>query len=276
MEKIIIADSSCELNKELKNKVNLKSIPFSVEVDSKVFIDGEDFNQISFVKEMASSSNAPTTAAPSPNLFLEAFEKDKENFVITISSKLSATHNNAVLAKDIFLENNDAKIHVFDSKSASSGETLVALKLQESIEKGLDFEEIVEEVEKFIDNMNTYFILDNFDNLIKNGRMSKFKGAIAAALSFRPIMGSEDGNIKLFEKTRGFNKALVKLKDMVLKERETYKDDTFIITHCDAEKRANDLKILIEENCDFKDVQIVKTGLLSSVYANGGGIVVAF
>lgn len=276
MEKIIIADSSCELNKELKNKVNLKSIPFSVEVDSKVFIDGDDFNQTSFVKEMASSSNAPTTAAPSPNLFLEAFEKDKENFVITISSKLSATHNNAILAKDIFLENNDAKIHIFDSKSASSGETLVALKLQESIEKGLDFEEIVEEVEKFIDDMKTYFILDNFDNLIKNGRMSKFKGAIAAALSFRPIMGAEDGNIKLFEKTRGFNKALVKLKDMVVKESETYKDYTFIITHCDAEKRANDLKILIEENCDFKDVQIVKTGLLSSVYANGGGIIVAF
>lgn len=276
MEKIIIADSSCELNKELKNKVNLKSIPFSVEVDSKVFIDGDDFNQTSFVKEMASSSNAPTTAAPSPNLFLEAFEKDKENFVITISSKLSATHNNAVLAKDIFLENNEAKIHIFDSKSASSGETLVALKLQESIEKGLDFEEIVEEVEKFIDDMKTYFILDNFDNLIKNGRMSRFKGAIAAALSFRPIMGAEDGTIKLFEKTRGFNKALVKLKDMVVKESETYKDDTFIITHCDAEKRANDLKILIEENCDFKDVQIVKTGLLSSVYANGGGIIVAF
>ena len=144
MEKIIIADSSCELNKELKDKINLKSIPFSVEVDGKVFIDGDDFNQQSFVKEMANSSNAPTTAAPSPNLFLEAFEEGKENFVITLSSKLSATHNNAVLARDIFLENNEAKIHIFDSKSASSGETLIAVKLQECIDKEMSFEEIVE------------------------------------------------------------------------------------------------------------------------------------
>lgn len=276
MKKIIIADSSCELNKELKDKINLKSIPFSVEVDGKVFIDGDDFNQQSFVKEMANSSNAPTTAAPSPNLFLEAFEEGKENFVITLSSKLSATHNNAVLARDIFLENNEAKIHIFDSKSASSGETLIAVKLQECIDNEMSFEEIVEEVENFIQNMKTYFILDNFDNLIKNGRMSKFTGAIATALSFRPIMGAEDGKIRLFEKTRGFNKAMVKLKDMVVREKDSYRNDTFIITHCDAEKRANDLKSLIEENCDFKDIQIVKTGLLSSVYANGGSIVVAF
>lgn len=276
MERVIIADSSCELNEELRKKIDAKIIPFSVEVDEKTYIDKIDLNQKEFVEVMARSKGAPTTAAPSPNLFMDAFEAGKENFVITISSKLSATYNNALLAKDMFLEDNDAKIHIFNSKSASAGETLIAVKLKQCIDKGLEFDEIVEEVESFIKIMRTYFILDNFDNLIKNGRMSKFKGAIASVLSFRPIMGSDDGSIKLFEKARGFNKALVKLTDMVKKDKEKYNDSTFIIAHCDAEKRAKDLKSLIEEKYDFKDIQIVKTGLLSSVYANGGGIVVAF
>ena len=97
----------------------------------------------------------------------------------------------------------DKKIHVFDSGSAGPGESLTVYKIGELIRKDLSFEEIVEQVEDFIKNMKTFFVLDSVENLVANGRISKTKAFIVNALNIKPVLYAKDGVIEIYEKVRG-------------------------------------------------------------------------
>ncbi len=109
-------------------------------------------------------------------------------------------------------EEKGGDVHVFDSKSASAGEILVAIKTRALIELGKTKEEIVPAIEQFIKRMKTFFVLEDLENLIKNGRMSKIKGRIISALNIRPLLGSDgDGNIALYSIARGEKQSVEKL-----------------------------------------------------------------
>lgn len=278
MKKKIIADSSCDTNKELYEYLDVKKVPFNIQIDEDHYTDHDDFQVVPFIEKMDAGKTTPKSSAPSPQLFMDRFEKNAENFVITISSKLSATYSNALLAKNLFLEDHsDTKIHVVDSKSASAGESLIAIKLREYINQNHSFEEIQEKIEDFVSSMKTFFILDEYGNLVKNGRMKQIAGAVIKALAFKPIMGADsEGKIKLYGKGRGYKKAIDNLVKLIGEQKKNFEETILVIAHCNAVERAEDLKRRVLEKYPFKEIEIVETGMLSSVYANNGGIVIAF
>ncbi len=198
MKARIFADSCCDLNENLKNKYNIEIIPLKIFVNDKEFLDNENLDKVELLESMRKDSDSPKTASPSPKQFLEKFNKADESFVVTLSSKLSATFQNANLVKDMFLEEaNDKFVHIFDSLSASVGETLISIKIGELLKKDLKKEKIIEKVNKYISEMKTMFVLDSLDNLIKAGRLSKLKGKLASFLNIKPVLGDDgDGNIE--------------------------------------------------------------------------------
>ena len=171
----------------------------------------------------------------------------------------------------------DKFIHVFDSKSASIGETLIAVKINELMEEGLSNEEIVEKTEKYIDTTRTFFILESLDNLIKNGRISKTKGLIANVLNLKPIMGSDDdGNIQLIENVRGTKRVFKRLVEIIGESGEKLEEKVLAISHANALERAKSLKKDIKDKYNFKDIILVEQAGLSTAYANDGGIILVF
>lgn len=278
MDRIIVADSSCDLNPEIADAVDVNIVPFKLYIEGEEYIDDKELNVLNFVSKMIKSPELPRSACPSPNDFMEKFQKAREVFVITISSMLSGTFNSAELAKNLYKEEYpDAKVHVFDSKSASIGETLIAMRVRELINKGLDFETIVENVETYIASQKTLFIAESLENLMKNGRISKFKGRLATALNIKPIMAATDeGEIVLVEKARGSNKAFKRLAEMVSERAGNAQERILAISHCDNLSRAEMLKAEIEKHCKFKDIIIVQTAGLSSLYVDNQGIILTF
>lgn len=273
----IVADSSCDLNEELQEQLDVSLIPFKIDLDDKKFVDNEDLDVSELISVMKNSPNPVRTSCPSPGDFVEEYKKYDTTFVIAISSQLSGTYNSAVLAKDMVKEEHPDKfIHVFDSKSASIGETLIAIKIKKLIDQNLGNLEIVEKVEKYIKEMKTYFILESLDNLIKNGRISKTKGLIANVLNFKPIMGANDGNIELVENVRGRKRAFKRLVEIIGESGEKLEEKVLAISHANALERAEELKKEIQGRYNFKDIILVKTGGLSTAYANDGGIILAF
>lgn len=274
----IVADSSCDLNQELKEKLNIELVPLKINIGEKLYIDDENINIKEFLRDMKESKTPVRTASPSPNDFMKEYEKGDNIFVVTLSSALSSTYNNAMLAKNLILEQSKEKfIHVFDSLSASIGETLVSIKINELIEKKLENFDIVKEVEGYIDNMKTFFILESLDNLVKAGRVSKILSHIGSLLSIKPIMGSnDDGTIRLVEKTRGKKRAFNRLVEIIGEQGDKLEEKILGIAHCNAPEKAEKLKSKIEELYNFKDIIIVETAGLSSAYANDGGIIIAF
>lgn len=278
MDYKIVADSSCDLNEELENRLNVDLIPFNISVDEEEFRDDESMDTQELIKAMKNSPNPVKTSCPSPGDFLEMFKKAKDIFAVTISANLSGTYNSAMLAKEMALTEDPNKfIHIFNSKSASIGETLVALKIDELAKKKFNNFEIVETVEKYIDEMKTFFILESLDNLIKNGRISKTKGLIASVLNFKPIMGADnDGNIELVENHRGSKKSFNRLVEIIGEGKEDFQDKVLAISHANALDKAMDLKKKIEKTYNFKEVLIVETKGLSTAYAYDGGVILAY
>ncbi|WP_416198312.1 MAG: EDD domain protein, DegV family [Sporanaerobacter sp.] len=277
MEYRIVADSSCDLNDELKQKMDIALVPLKIDTENRSFIDDENLDIHELLVAMKESEEGVKTSCPSPNEFLKEYEKSDVTFVVTLSSKLSGTYNSAVLAKNIMSEDNDKFIHVFDSKSASIGETLVSMKIFELMQKQYDKIDIVSKVEKYIDEMKTFFVLDNLDNLIKGGRLTKIAAHIASFLSIKPILGSDgNGDIKLFDKVRGSRKVLRRFVEVVGEEGSNLENKILGIAHCNAPEVASELKEQFQEKYHFKDIIVVEMAGLSTVYANDGGIVIAF
>ncbi|MEG0457357.1 MAG: DegV family protein, partial [Oscillospiraceae bacterium] len=121
------------------------------------------------------------------------------------------------------------------------------------------------------------FVLENLDNLVKNGRMNKITGTLATVMNIRPILGSDaNGNIASYSKSRGSIQALEKLCGLIGKHATSTSDKTLVITHCNNNEGAKTFEKLVEKFYKFKDIIILPTRGLSSMYANEGGIIIAF
>jgi len=274
----IVADSSCDLNEGMQEQLNIDLVPFNISVDDEHFVDDKNLDVPQLIKSMKKSPNPIKTSCPSPGDFLKYFRKADNIFGVTISANLSGTYNSAVLARDMALKEDPNKfVHIFNSKSASVGETLVALKIDELIKEKLNHMEIVEKVEEYIEQMKTYFILESLDNLVKNGRISKTKGLIASVLNFKPIMGEDgEGNIELVENIRGSKRAFNRLVEIIGETKENFEDKVLAISHANALEKAMALKEKIQELYNFKEILIIETKGLSTAYANDGGVILAF
>lgn len=273
----IVVDSCCELPIDLKKDARFESVPLTLIVgDVYEKEDDENFDQKEFLEIVAKSPVCAKSACPSPERYMQAYQTDADNvYVITLSSHLSGSYNSAMLGKNLYHEAYGEKnIYVVDSKSASCGETQIALKLMELEEAGLSFEEITEKIEEFVKNLNTYFVLDNLDTLRKNGRMSRVKALVASTLSIKPVMGADDGTIVQRGQSVGIKKALAKMADLVMKEAVEPEKKRIMISHCNAPERAQIVKEQLEGKLPVKEILIIDMAGLSSLYANDGGIIV--
>ncbi len=276
----IIVDSGCDLTQDIINKVNIdiELVPLSLQIDNEHFIDDLSVDLDKYIEKMKNSPNPVKSANPSPHTFIDAFKNEQCIFIITLASTLSGTYNSACIAKNMYLEENkDAFVHVFDSRGASCSETLIILKINELLEKNLPNEEIVKQVEEFIQRQKIYFIFESYDNLVKNGRMKESIAKIANMLSIKPILYAHDGigEIELYKKCRGFNNALNKLIDIAC-NTTNFEEKTLLITHVNNKEKAEYIKESVQQRVNFKDIIILDPTALVVTYANDKGIVISF
>jgi DegV family protein with EDD domain len=276
----VVADSSNEIDEAFVKTYPVDIVPFKLYIDGKEYVDDSALDVDAFVEEMVQSKQTPKTACPSPNEFLEHIKGTAEEvYMVTISSKLSGTYNSAILAKKLYEDehDNDKFIHVFDSKGAAASETLVTKKIYDLKNLNLAPEVLVEKVEQYIKDMQVYFISESLENLIKNGRISKWKGLLASTLRIMPIMGAnEHGEIVLYEKVRNTNKAYQRLIDMVHDEIVKSGKKIVAITHVGNYERAQQIKDELSKIKDIEEILNIKCAGLSSLYADKKGVIVAF
>lgn len=272
----IVVDSCCDLPVEYRKNPKFEVVPLILEIDGNVIVDDDTFDQADYLAKVAASENCAKTACPSPELYMNAYDCDADDvYVVTLSSKLSGSYNSALLGKDLFHEEKgDKNIHIIDSLSACCGEANIALKAMELAESGLPFNEVVIEVEKYRDEMATYFVLDSLDTLRKNGRLTGMKALVATTLNIKPVCIGAKGEIMQKSQGIGIRKALVKMTEIVASEIENPEEKRLMITHVNCYERACVVRDLILKKVPFKEALIVDAAGVSTTYAGNGGIVV--
>lgn len=283
MKYTIIADSSCDLKTEdiKSTKLNFSIVPLSIIINDKNIIDDETLDTKEFVKAMKANTNKPLTACPSPEAFAEKMRAGNENiFCFTITSKLSGTYNSACVAAEMVKKEDPKKnIFVVDSLSTSCGMIIMINELIKLIEsEKYTFSELSDKISKIRSDTRVRFLLQDFGNLIKTGRMSKVQAVIASVLKFKLICGENgEGEIKQYAKAIGIKKAVGVLSNFPEdKIREKGKDTPIVISHCHNEEDANLLKSLLESKYGATNINIVRARGLVSFYANDKGLLIGY
>ena len=274
----IIGDSCMDLPGELKKDSHFKVVPLSLTVDDYTVIDNETFNQSDFLRRVKESAHSPKSACPSPEDYKKEFDDAEDIYVVTLSSQLSGSYNSAELAKKLYLEEHPEKhIEVIDSRGASVAQTIIAMMIKDLSEKGESFAQIKEKVTKYRDSINTKFVLESLETLRKNGRLTGIQAIICSALNIKPVMGATpEGTICKLDQARGITRALIAMAKGIEQDVKKAEDKIIGIAHCNNAERAAFVKDEILKRVPFKDTFIVDTAGVSTMYANEGGIIVAY
>ncbi len=262
----IVTDSTCDLSPDLLNKHNIAVVPLYVVFKDESFKDGVDINNEKLYEIVEKNNNLPMTSAPAPGDFINTFkpiiDAGDDIVYIGISSKISATVQNALLAAQEFPE---GRIAVLDSENLSTGLGLLVLKAVDYVKEGLSNHEIVEKLSPFVPNIRTRFIINTLDYLHKGGRCSAMQSFVGGLLKIRPIVAIKDGKMILEEKIRGKrDKVLANMIDNVMLDRDNMDGERLFITHSMAHDDVLQLKKEFEEKLNVREVIITDTGCVVS------------
>lgn len=274
----IIVDSCCDLTPAQLREECFVKVPLTIRVGSHTIVDDDTFDQGELLWRMKESETAPQSACPSPMQYLEAFDCGADDlYVVTLSALLSGSHNAAAQARSIWLEDHPgANVHIFNSCSASAGEVLVALRIQELAQSGMDFTTVVDQVSRYINEMQTYFVLETLDNLRKAGRLTRVQSIVTGALHIKLLMGATpEGEICKKGQAMSVKQALNKMVALMADDLK-HVGKRLSIVHCNCLERAFYVKELAMKQCRFDEILVSDTGGISTMYANDGGIVVAY
>lgn len=274
----VIVDSCCDLTRDARGTDPFYSVPLTIHVGENAFRDDGSLDVRQLLSAMAAWEDASHTSCPAPADYLTAFEASEGDlYVVTLSALLSGSHNSAWQAARLYQEAHPERhIHVFNSCSASSGETLIALKIAELAQSGLAFDTVVAAVDKYIQEMNTLFVLEDLSNLKKAGRLTKVQSLLTGALRVKLVMASTpEGEIRRLGQALSMKQAISQLVKSAA-EDDHHRGKTLCITHCLCPDRADLLAALAKKHCDFSRILMTDSGGLSAFYTGMGGVVAAY
>ena len=272
MKRKIVADSSCDMW-EL-NGVDFAVAPMTISTDNKHYVDNQELDVHLMSEELAKYKGVSHTACPSVGSWLDCYEGYDEVFVVTLTGAMSGTYNSAMTAKGIYEEENEnVKVHVFDSLSTGPEMRLLIEKLKEMIEEDLPFEEIVEKGQDYLNHTRLFFALKSLHNFAMNGRVSKTVASAIGVLNISIFAtASEKGTIQQISKCRGEKKVVKSMIEHL--ENAGYHGGKVRISHADNLKLAHNVRDKILELYPNADIIVYPMGGLCTYYAEIGGLLV--
>ena len=278
----IVSDSSCDLMQRdfTSNRVRFEVVPLRIQVGEREFVDDDELVVPDLLAAMAEEKGPSSTACPSPAAFAKAFAAGDKTVCFTISGNLSGTYNAAVMGREMALEEHPEKeICVIDSRAAAGAMVLLirrAQALMEAAGEDGDFEEICRQLRQYQATLRTCFTLENFDNLIKNGRMRPIVGTLLHSLGIHVIAdATPEGTIHVADKARGVNKTYRAITALMKASKDCTGAEVFI-SHCENLEGAMALKRQILADLPVDRVELLSCRGLTSFYAMEKGLIVGY
>ena len=205
----ILLDTSSDYTVEEVQAKGMDLVPLHITLGEADYRDAYDLSKDKFYELLTSNEEVPKTSQPTPQDFVDVFEKAEKNndelICILLSSRISGTFQSATLAKSIV---DYEKIHLIDSLSATHGIRLLAEHAQNLVNEGKTAEEIVAELEVLKTKIKILAVVDTLDYLCKGGRVSRTTAAIGEMAKVKPMITVNEGEVAVIGKSLGKNKAI--------------------------------------------------------------------
>ncbi|HEL1613286.1 DegV family protein [Streptococcus suis] len=274
----IVADSGCDYRQlnNLAPDTEFVSVPLTIQIGADTFVDQADLDIDKMMEVMYASSEAASSACPSPQAYQTAFEGAENVVVITLTGGLSGSFNAARVARDMFVEEHpEVNIHLIDSLSAGGEMDLIVDEINRLIATGLEFDELVQAITAYQENSKLLFVLAKVDNLVKNGRLSKLLGTVVGLLNIRMVgEASSEGKLELLQKARGHKKSVTAAFDEM--KKAGYKGGRIVMAHRNNAKFFQQFSDLVKAEFASAIIEEVPTSGLCSFYAEEGGLLMGY
>ena len=263
----ILTDSTADISKELCETYGIETIPVYIQLDGKLYKDGEDIHPNVLFEAVRNTGYYPTTSAPSPNDFFEFFNRATPSIYIGLSSQMSTTFSNAQLAQGE-LKNNT--VDLIDSLSISMGYGQVVIQAAKWRNEGMDIKELGIRIRERIKQTRGIFILDTLDYVYHGGRCSTIEHLFSSVLKIKPFLQIlPDGNLGVLQKVHGSrNKAVKALLAYFLKQFSTETIPEIFLAHYDCEEEVQFLMEKIKST--GKPIQIHRTKIGCALTIHSG------
>ncbi|HBE9729373.1 TPA: DegV family protein [Clostridioides difficile] len=243
----LVCDSLCDIPDEISEKDYIEIVPLTVIFNDREYIEGVDIKKEEFYKKVKEIKQIPKTSQATYMEFKEVFDKFiTEGYHIicmTGAANASGTFQSAMIAKNDVNENE--KIHIFDTRNLSLGSGQYVIKACELFEKGLGFEEIIDELENTRSSVRLLFAPYTLDFLKQSGRVPVATALIGNMLNIKPIFFFDNGEAKLVNKVRGIKNIASKLVDIILEMNEGSLEGKIVTIGCG--DNLHDCEILKDE-----------------------------
>lgn len=275
----IITDTDSSLPARVAHEAGVIQVPIKLHFGEETYKTGEDMDDTQVFARIDREGELPTTSAPSPgdfaNAFLRAFEEGAEELIcFTVSGEVSATYEAALAGKDMV---DQGRLTVVDSRSLSMGQGYMVLKAAELAAQGADTEEIIYAAEDVRDRTHLFAALSTLKYMAMSGRVGHLTAGMANILSIKPILTIQDGKLDLLEKVRTKKKSWHRLIELVRESLAGKGVEAMSLLHVDAREDARDFEHLLRENVDCPEsipCYDLTPGL--SVHAGAGLVGVTF
>jgi DegV family protein with EDD domain len=275
----IITDTDSSLSFDLAKKHNIILVPILIQFGDESFRDAYEINNDSLFTRIDSSGKLPTTAAPSPGQFVEAFEKAFDSgagevLCLTISSEMSATYASAREAAGMFP---GKRIEVLDTRSLAMGQGYMVLAAAEAAAQGASIEEAISAAEDLRSRTFLYGSLATLRYIAMSGRVSQLAAGMAGLLDIKPILTIQNGKLELLEKIRTQTKSWKRAVELSAEKVAGHNIEKMAVLNVKAREEAGRFQTLLRaalpcpEDIIFADIT---PGL--SVHTGAGMVAVVF
>ena len=280
----ILVDTSYDLPQEFIDENDLKIIPIPFHLNGTTHENGrwQEISDKDFYKALADGGTASTTLI-NPETFKEAFleyaKNDEEVLVILLSSGLSGTAQNAVIALNEVKETYpDCKIYIVDCMNAAGGTGLVTKLAVDKRNEGLSAEEAAKWLDEKKHSCLSLFTVDDLMYLHRGGRLSKLQAVAGSIIGIKPLLNVHpDGTLKLKDKARGRKAAIETLVSQMKRAlKPDTKLDTVIISHSNCAEDAEKVAALVREGTEVKEIFIVMMGPVIGAHVGPGCLALFF
>ena len=253
----VIVDSSACTPSELLQRYDISVVPHVLVIDGQAYRDGVDLGPSEFYRLLQRNQSVPSTAAPKPVDFLNAFtsisQRRESILCLTLADTFSSTYNSARVAQEMAASSlPDVPIRVLDTRAAAGAAGLIALEAARRAQEGADLMEVASRVEELIPQVNLIALLDTLFYLARGGRVPKVAAWAGSLLGMKPIAELKLGEAHLLEKPRSRSKAIARMLT-IMKERVSTRPIHVNVMHTDALRDAQALQKQVAD--DFNCVE---------------------
>jgi DegV family protein with EDD domain len=211
----IITDSSASIPSPVVKELGITVVPSIIRFGEKVYRDGVDLTTEQFYERLTTDKTFPTTSTPTPQSFVDAYEKladeADEVVVITISQKLSAVGEVARQAMD--LAKKRPRVEIIDTGWALMSQGLIVITAARAAKDGASLDEVLEVARRNIPRTDLRMAFDTLKYLERGGRIGKAQALLGSMLKINPILGLKDGEIYPVGREHSRSKAIENLYD---------------------------------------------------------------